>query len=164
MTSRTLTRFGIISLIPHALLLFCCFLFLMLSPNGVPLLLTLFFGVPFLLASAAGVFMIGKIKWLPFAYLLVSAVALCLVYWCAIPADLGDFVLWLQVLGTVFCGVSALIALLSLKPAMVVKPLNKPLLGGGLVALGLLCLAALAFLFLLTLLVPGGEGVSALPI
>lgn len=134
---------------------------LLFSSSGPSLLVPLFFGVPFFLLGIAGALLLGRIRYLPGIYLLISGIINFLAFQGVWKQKLLSFCPALS-----FIGIAASLAL-ALTGITVLfygnGPKNRKILVVGIAAAVLLLIASIVFLLLLSLLPPVGESHTAVP-
>lgn len=135
---------------------------LLFSSSGPSLLVPLFFGVPFFLLGIAGALLLGRIRYLPGIYLLISGIINFLAFQGVWKQKLLSFCPALS-----FIGIAASLAL-ALTGITVLfygnGPKNRKILAVGTIAAVVLLVAALVFWCLLSLLPPAGESHTAVPL
>lgn len=163
MNSKNLTKvFTSAFLILNGLVFAVCFASLLFSSSGPSLLVPLFFGVPFFLLGIAGAMLLGRIRYLPGVYLLISGIINFLAFQGVWKQKLLSFCPALS-----FIGIAASIAL-ALTGITVLfygnGPKNRKILVVGIIAAVVLLVAAIVFWCLLSLLPTVGESHSAVPL
>ena len=163
MKNQVIVKIGYISYALHFIVLCLYFLTLLADPNGAQIIISLILGVSFFLLGLVGCWMIGRISRIPSLYIFASSAALAIIYF-------KSFSVLTPLLGriTVFVGMIAILSSVAISfLALFAKrhyPDRKYIIIGTLVALGILCLAAITFLVFYSFLVTPGSGVSSLPI
>lgn len=145
----------------HAAAVLICLLAMLGSPNGASLLIALILEVPFLLLMLAGVWLIGRIQALPFAYMMISSAALMFAYWGLTSGEL-DLSAAIHAIGTAAAVGSGVVSVATLFMP-VCFPRRKKLIIVGMIGLGLLCVAAIAFLLFLYFIVMPNGTISPIP-
>lgn len=163
MKNRSIVVMGYIVCSCHLIVLLLYFWTLLSNPNGAPVIISLILGGPFLLLTGAGYWMVGRIRWIPSLYLLVSGIVLALIYWKSYILLMSPFSSISLVVGMIAVLLTVIDSVLALSVRCYYSA-QKYLMIGALVALGLLCLAAFIFLFLYSLIILPNGSVSSLPI
>lgn len=163
MKNQVIVKIGYISYALHFIVLCLYFLTLLADPNGAQIIISLILGVPFFLLGVAGCWMIGRISKIPSLYIFVSSAALAIIYFKSFSVLTPLLAIISACIGIIAILSSVAISIL----AMFAKrnyPDRKYIVIGTLLALGILCVAAIIFLILYSFLVTSGSGVSSLPI
>lgn len=163
MKNQVIVKIGYISYALHFIVLCLYFLTLLADPNGAQIIISLILGVPFFLLGLVGCWMIGRISKIPSLYIFVSSVALTIIYFKSFSVLTPLLAIISACIGIIAILSSVAISIL----AMFAKrnyPDRKYIVIGTLLALGILCVAAIIFLVLYSFLVTSGSGVSSLPI
>ncbi len=163
MKNRSVIAIGYLACGFHLVILLLYFLTLLGNPDGASIVISLIVGVPFLALSGAGCWMIGRIRWVPSFYLLISNLVLALVYWKSNPLLEHPFDVISLAIGIPAVLLSLVVAVLALS-ARRYYPAQKFLTIAAILALALLCLAAVVFFCLYSLIVLPHGSVSSLPI
>lgn len=134
------------------------------SPTGAFAIIPILLSIPFLLLGVAGGYLIGRIQFLPSIYLFISGVIACIVFGVTAKSEIVFFPVIVGTLGVVSGVAFMLLALLALFICRGYGNRNKKLIIAGLVAAGVLLLAATVFLFLVSRILLPHEGVDSAPL